>query len=89
MMAAQTETGELADRLAASEPRLAVLHRSEKAGLGAAYLAGFRDALARGATHVVQMDADLSHDPSVLPELIEALERYAVAVGSRLSLAVE
>ena len=77
-------TGELADRLAASEPRLAVLHRSEKAGLGAAYLAGFRDALARGATHVVQMDADLSHDPSVLPKLIESLENYSVAVGSRL-----
>ena len=77
-------TGELADRLATSEPRLAVLHRSEKAGLGAAYLAGFRDVLGRGATHVVQMDADLSHDPSVLPKLIEALESYSVAVGSRL-----
>ena len=77
-------TGQLADRIAESETRLAVLHRSEKAGLGAAYLAGFREVLARGATHVVQMDADLSHDPNVLPKLIDALERFSVAVGSRL-----
>ena len=77
-------TGALADHLAASEPRLKVLHRAEKAGLGAAYLAGFRNVLARGATRVIQMDADLSHDPKVLPELVEALERYSVAVGSRL-----
>ena len=77
-------TGQLADRLAAVEPRLKVLHRTEKAGLGAAYLAGFREALRLGATHVVQMDADLSHDPAVLPKLIAALDVYGIAVGSRL-----
>ena len=77
-------TGQLADRLATAQPRLQVLHRTEKAGLGAAYLAGFREVLRRGATHVVQMDADLSHDPAVLPKLISALDVYAVAVGSRL-----
>lgn len=77
-------TGALADHLAESNPRLRVLHRKEKAGLGAAYLAGFREVRRLGATHVVQMDADLSHDPAVLPKLIEELENYDVAVGSRL-----
>ena len=77
-------TGALADRLAQDNSRLRVLHRQEKAGLGAAYLAGFREVLQLGATHVVQMDADLSHDPKVLPKLLDALETYSVAVGSRL-----
>ena len=56
-------TGEIADRLAAELGDVAVLHRDAKRGLGPAYLAGFRDVLARGAERVVQMDADFSHDP--------------------------
>lgn len=77
-------TGHLADKLARSEPRLAVLHRREKAGLGAAYLEGFQNVLDRGATHIVQMDADLSHNPHTLPKLINALDTHDLAVGSRL-----
>ena len=60
-------TGALAEALARREPRLRVLHRPAKAGLGRAYLAGFRQALAAGYARVIQMDADFSHDPKELP----------------------
>jgi dolichol-phosphate mannosyltransferase len=63
-------TGEIADALAAENPRIRVLHRRAKTGLGPAYLEGFRAALAGGATIVVQSDADGSHDPAALPELL-------------------
>jgi dolichol-phosphate mannosyltransferase len=63
-------TGQLADALAAADPRIRVRHRPTKQGLGRAYLDGFGRALEGGATVVVQMDADFSHDPSVLPDLI-------------------
>jgi dolichol-phosphate mannosyltransferase len=63
-------TGRLADDLAAKDPRVRVRHRPGKAGLGRAYLDGFRVALAAGAESVVQMDADFSHDPAVLPDLV-------------------
>jgi len=63
-------TGEIADRLAASDERVHVLHRPGKSGLGRAYLAGFEYALARDAALVVEMDADFSHDPAYLPEMI-------------------
>jgi len=63
-------TGRLADALAAADPRVRVRHRAAKQGLGRAYLDGFGVALAGGATTVVQMDADFSHDPAVLPEVI-------------------
>ena len=77
-------TGALADRLAASEPRLEVVHRAEKQGLGPAYAHGFRVALASGADVVCEMDADFSHDPTDLPRLIEALDGGAdLALGSR------
>src|SRR5215210_4762279 len=56
-------TGQLADRLAAGDPALRVLHREKKDGLGRAYVAGFRRALAEGAELVFEMDADFSHDP--------------------------
>lgn len=76
-------SGEIADRLADSEPRVSVLHRSGKQGLGPAYVAGFREALAGGAGLVAQMDADFSHDPSDLPRLISATEGADLVLGSR------
>ncbi|HET9851987.1 MAG TPA: polyprenol monophosphomannose synthase [Candidatus Limnocylindrales bacterium] len=63
-------TGDIADRMAAENPRVRVRHRPGKAGLGRAYLDGFRVALDGGATSLVQMDADWSHDPEVLPALL-------------------
>lgn len=66
-------TGEVADRLAAADERVAVVHRTEKAGLGAAYLHGFAVALERGYDVIGEMDADGSHQPEQLPLLIEAL----------------
>ncbi len=76
-------TGRLADRLAASNPHVQVLHREGKRGLAQAYLAGFRLALERGASLVIEMDADLSHDPRHLPELIEAARDADLVLGSR------
>src|SRR4051794_14549687 len=76
-------TGELADRLAAEEPRLAVLHRPVKEGLGPAYLAGFRRALADGAELVLEMDCDFSHDPDDVPRLIAAASDADLVLGSR------
>ena len=66
-------TGDLADRMASENPRIRVLHRPAKEGLGKAYVGGFRDALAGGAGRIVQMDADWSHDPSYLPTLVGRL----------------
>jgi dolichol-phosphate mannosyltransferase len=76
-------TAELADALASADPLLDVLHRPGKAGLGRAYTAGFAVALAAGAELVVEMDADLSHDPADLPRLIEAARDADLALGSR------
>ena len=76
-------TGELADRLAAGEPRLRVLHRAGKLGLGSAYLEGFRLGLGEAYDVLIEMDADFSHDPKYLPDLLEASETCGVAVGSR------
>ena len=77
-------TGALADALAAREPRLRVLHRSGKRGLGSAYVEGFQYALREtDARFVIQMDADLSHDPDAIPALLEAMETADVVVGSR------
>lgn len=63
-------TGEIADRLAAADPDVEVLHRPGKEGLGPAYVAGFREALAGGAQRILTMDADFSHDPGDLPRLL-------------------
>ena len=76
-------TGTIADRLAADEPRIEVLHRPGKGGLGPAYLAGFARALDGGAGLILEMDADFSHDPADLPRLIAATERADLAIGSR------
>lgn len=78
-------TGRLADRLAADDPRVHVLHRPGKEGLGRAYVAGFRWALERGYDVIVEMDADGSHPASALPSLVSALDDPAVglAIGSR------
>ncbi len=76
-------TGEIADRLAARHEGVTVLHRPLKEGLGPAYIAGFREALAGGAELIVEMDADFSHDPAYLPRLLEAAERADLVIGSR------
>jgi dolichol-phosphate mannosyltransferase len=77
-------TGELADRLAGELDFVDVLHRERKEGLGPAYVAGFRRALADGAGLILEMDCDFSHDPADVPRLIAAVEADAdVALGSR------
>jgi len=76
-------TGQIADRLAAADTRVHVLHRSQKAGLGAAYIAGFAWAREQGYDVVVEMDADGSHAPEQLPRLLAALEDADVVLGSR------
>jgi dolichol-phosphate mannosyltransferase len=76
-------TGRIADRLADEQPRVRVLHRPSKQGLGRAYIAGFEVALAEGAELVLEMDADFSHDPADLPRLIAAAEGADLVLGSR------
>jgi len=76
-------TGRIADRLAAADPQVHVLHRTGKQGLGAAYIAGFAWARERGYDVVVEMDADGSHAPEQLPRLLAALEHADVVLGSR------
>lgn len=77
-------TGRLADRLAVELGFVSVLHRELKEGLGPAYLAGFRHALARPEVELVlEMDADFSHDPADLPRLLEAAQEADVVLGSR------
>jgi len=76
-------TGEVADKLATEDGRIEVLHRTEKAGLGAAYVAGFRRGLAAGYDVLVEMDADGSHAPEQLPRLLAALDHADLVIGSR------
>ncbi|MEA5454441.1 polyprenol monophosphomannose synthase [Sinomonas sp. JGH33] len=77
-------TGALADRIAAEDPQVHVMHRKGKEGLGAAYIAGFRWALERDYDVIVEMDADGSHQPEQLPRLLEAVENGAdLVIGSR------
>lgn len=76
-------TGELADDLAKSDDRIAVLHRPAKMGLGSAYRDGFRHAISLGADLLIEMDADFSHDPAILPLFIEKSKEYDLIIGSR------
>jgi dolichol-phosphate mannosyltransferase len=76
-------TGQLADELAAANPRVHVMHRAEKAGLGKAYLAGFRWALEREYDYIMEMDADFSHDPKFLGQLLAASKDADLVIGSR------
>jgi dolichol-phosphate mannosyltransferase len=77
-------TGALVSDIAEDEPRVGLLGRGAKLGLGSAYLAGFRRALAEGAQFIFEMDADFSHDPRYLPDLLGAAEsRFDLVLGSR------
>jgi glycosyltransferase involved in cell wall biosynthesis len=78
-------TGELADALASRHPgRLSVVHRPGKMGLGTAYVAGFKKALAEGADYILTMDADFSHNPRYIPAMLEkAQSGYDLVIGSR------
>jgi dolichol-phosphate mannosyltransferase len=76
-------TGAIADRLADANPRVRVLHRPGKGGLGPAYIAGFRDGLARGYDALIEMDSDLSHDPADVARLVAEGTKVDVVIGSR------
>jgi dolichol-phosphate mannosyltransferase len=76
-------TGAIADGLAAAHARVQVLHRTGARGLGLSYIDGMRHALAGDATHICQMDADLSHNPADVPRLLEAAQRADLVIGSR------
>ena len=76
-------TGALLDQMAAAEPRVHVMHRPGKLGLGRAYIDGFKWALERGYEFIFEMDADFSHDPKVLPKFIEAAADNDLVIGSR------
>lgn len=77
-------TGQLADQLAAAEPRIHVMHRQQKQGLGRAYIAGFRWALERPQYRfILEMDADFSHDPKAVPQLRAAAQTADLVLGSR------
>lgn len=76
-------TGRLADRLAAKNKRVRVLHRAGKLGLGTAVITGFRWALEKGYEVVVTIDADLSHDPAYIPQMLELIGEYDLVIGSR------
>jgi dolichol-phosphate mannosyltransferase len=76
-------TGDIADRLAAEDKHVLVLHRERKEGLGPAYLAGFKQALELGAELILEMDCDFSHDPKDVPRLTAAAEDADLVIGSR------
>jgi len=76
-------TGQIADRLAAADDHVQVIHRKGKLGLGTAYIAGFKRALALGAPFVMSMDADFSHDPSYIPAMVSMSRSCDVVIGSR------
>ncbi len=76
-------TGKLADQLASRNPRIHVLHRTQKQGLGPAYIAGFKWGFQNQFQYLIEMDADFSHHPRFLPKMIELVEKYDFVIGSR------
>lgn len=76
-------TGQIADELAARNPRVSVVHRAGKLGLGTAYIAGFKKGLAEGADRLITMDADFSHDPTYIPALVALADHFHITIGSR------
>ncbi|HWP47969.1 MAG TPA: polyprenol monophosphomannose synthase [Candidatus Limnocylindrales bacterium] len=76
-------TGKLADELAEKFHQVHTLHRKTKMGLGTAYITGFKYALSQGAEYIFEMDADFSHDPSYLPQFLEAIQDSDLVIGSR------
>lgn len=76
-------TGDLADKMVAVNPKISVLHRPGKLGLGSAYREGFRLAMQQGADYVVEMDADFSHDPEILPHFLQKMANFDLVIGSR------
>jgi dolichol-phosphate mannosyltransferase len=76
-------TGQLADKLASQHPDIRVIHRPGKLGLGTAHIAGMQAALTNGAAFIITMDADFSHHPRYLPDMLSALSRYDIVIGSR------
>lgn len=76
-------TGELAEKMRTEDPRIHVLHRSGKLGLGTAYIAGFKYAIAHGYDAAFEMDADFSHDPRYLPDFLAKIEQADLVIGSR------
>lgn len=76
-------TGEVLDRMAAADQRIHVLHRPGKAGLGRAYIAGFKWGLEKGYTHIFEMDADSSHDPVCVPHFLECAKANDLVLGTR------
>lgn len=78
-------TGKIADEFAARDPKVNVLHRQEKNGLGQAYIAGFKKALSMDADYIIQMDCDFSHQPKYIPELLKAIETNDLVIGSRFA----
>ena len=79
----QDGTGQIADKLAQESPRVHVIHRPGKLGLGTAYIAGFKWALERDYDYIFEMDADFSHDPKHLKEFLKAIKNADVVIGSR------
>ena len=76
-------TGKLADEISAENARVHVMHRTGKLGLGTAYIAGFKYAIAQGYDAAFEMDADFSHDPKYLPDFLKAIENADLVIGSR------
>ena len=76
-------TGEIADRMARENPKIFVLHRSVKAGLGTAYIAGFKWAIEKKFDYIFEMDADFSHSPEYLPDFLKAIADNDLVIGSR------
>ena len=76
-------TGKLADEICAANPRVHVLHRTQKQGLGPAYIAGFQWGFDQGFDRLIEMDADFSHDPKFLPAMLSHLDQYDFVIGSR------